>query len=189
MANKVQFNLKNVHYAKLTMSGGDPTWATPVSVPGAITLSLDPKGQQTQLHADGITYYNAVANNGYSGSLEMARIPEQMLSDIWGMTVNSAGVMVEDATTEPAEFALLYQIDGDAEEEFYTLYRCSGSRPGIGSKTNTDSKEPQTQSIDIEAMPLIASTAALKYKVKANTTPTTSTGIRSSWFNSVLTTF
>ena len=36
----------------------------------------------TPLYADGIAYYQAIANGGYSGSLEMARYPDQMLQDI-----------------------------------------------------------------------------------------------------------
>ena len=38
--NKVQFGLKNVHYAVRNESG----YAAPVSVPGAVNLSLDAEG-------------------------------------------------------------------------------------------------------------------------------------------------
>ena len=43
--NKVQFNLKNVHYALLTETITEGTvgysWAVPVRVPGAVNLSLE----------------------------------------------------------------------------------------------------------------------------------------------------
>ena len=78
--NKVQFNLKNVHYAKMLTSGEVPTWSTPVKVPGAVSLTLNPQGEVTPFYADGIVYYQTVSNNGYSGDLEMARFPDQMMS-------------------------------------------------------------------------------------------------------------
>lgn len=175
--NKVRFNLKNVHYAKMTGAG---TWATPVHVPGAVTLTLDPVGEITPFYADGITYYRSIGNNGYSGSLEMARYPDAMLEDIWGMTLGSTSkVLTENASTEPAEFALLYQIDGDADEEYYVLYSCSGTRPGIGSTTNTDTKNPQTQTSNITCGALSGGA------VLARTTADTPTATKAGWFTAV----
>lgn len=179
MENKVQFNLKNVHYAVLT-NASTPAWDTPVAVPGAVSLTLDPAGDVTPFYADGITYYNAVANNGYSGSLEMARFPDQMLQDIWGMTEGSTSkVLTEDATVEPKPFALLYQIDGDADDQLYVLYNCSAQRPGVGSATTTATKDVQTQTAAVSAAPLSNG------KVLARTTSTTPALTKSGWFTSV----
>ena len=177
--NKVQFNLRNVHYAVLT-NGATPSWDTPVAVPGAVTLTLDPSGDVTPFYADGVTYYQAIANNGYSGSLEMARFPDAMLKDVWGFTEGAnSKVLTEDATTEPKPFALMYQIDGDADEQLYVLYNCSAQRPGVGSTTNTDTKEPQTQTATLSAAPLASG------KVLARTTAETPTDTKTGWFTSV----
>ena len=44
--NKVKFNLKNVHYALLTLSAQNvPSYGKPVPVPGAVSLSLDANGE------------------------------------------------------------------------------------------------------------------------------------------------
>ena len=135
--NRVQFNLKNVHYAVLSNAGTSPAWATPVHVPGAVTLTLDPQGEVTPFYADGVVYYQTVSNNGYSGSLELARVPDKMLQDIWGYTLGETSkVLTEHADVQPAAFALLYQIDGDADNELYVMYNCSASRPGAGAATN-----------------------------------------------------
>ena len=62
--NKVQFNLKNVAYAPLTQENGAVNWGVPVMIPGAVTLTMDPQGDVTPFYADGIVYYQSVANSG-----------------------------------------------------------------------------------------------------------------------------
>lgn len=179
--NKVQFNLKNVHYAKQTVADGVASFAKPVAVPGAVSLSLTPQGEQTKFYADGVVYYQTVSNNGYSGDLEMARFPDQMLKDIWGYTEGETSkVLTENANVEPAVFALLFQIDGDADNANYVLYACTGTRPSISSKTNTNNtKDPQTMSSTISADPMANG------NVMARTTEETPTDVKSGWFNTV----
>lgn len=182
--NKVQFGIKNVHYAVLTetVTGGEVSYSygTPVALPGAVTLTLDPAGDVEPFYADNIVYYNSVANNGYSGSLEMARYSDQFLQDIFGMTLTTTGkVIMENSQTEPKAFALLYQIDGDQSNECYALYNCTITRPGVGSTTITETKTPQTQSADLTAAPRGDGL------VFARTTDTTPTATKTGWFTSV----
>lgn len=184
--NKVRFNLKNVHYAVLDETQSPPEWATPVAVPGAVTLTLTAAGETSEFFADGVVYYQTTANNGYEGDLEVAKIPEQMLQDVWGMTLASNNVLYENANVEQKPFALLYQIDGDQTESLFTLYRCFGTRPNIGSTTNTATKEPQTQSTTISARPLIAPNVAnLNGLVHARTLAATDAEVKSAWFAAV----
>ena len=88
-------------------------------------------------------------------------------------------MLTENANTTPKPFALLYQIDGDADEELYVLYNVSGSRPNIGSQTNEATKEPRTQSADISAIPLGNG------NVLARTTADTPSATKTGWFSSV----
>ena len=178
--NKVQFNLKNVHYAVQTAGGEAPAWDTPVAIPGAVSLALDQQGEISKFYADGVIYYQSASNNGYEGDLEVAKFPEQMLADIWKMTkVQTDNVVIENANEEPAAFALMFQIDGDAEERYFTLYNCTATRPSIGSKTNEGSKAPQTQSVTISAAPLADG------RVKANTCADTTEEVKAAWFTKV----
>lgn len=177
--NKVQFNLKNVHYAVLEDNGDTPSWGKPVRVPGAVNLSLDPQGDVSPFYADGIVFYQSAANNGYSGDLEIARVPDKMLADIWGQATNSDKVIMENINVEPKAFALLFQIDGDKDKQLYCLYNCTGTRPGISSTTNTETKEPQTQSSTISASPMENG------YVMARTTSETELSVKNGWFSEV----
>lgn len=178
--NKVCFGLKNVHYAVISYSDqGVASFGTPKAIKGAVNLTMSPAGDVSPFYADNITYYQSIANNGYSGDLEIAKIPDEMLTDVWGMTLGSTSKVISEATAEPKEFALLYQIDGDQEEEYYVLYRCIGTRPGVGSSTITATKEPQTQTTSITAMPMANGL------VSARTTKDTPAATKSGWFSSV----
>lgn len=111
MADRVKFNIHNVHYAVAKNGGG---WDAPVAIPGAVSFSLEPQGDVSPFYADGMVYYNAVANNGYSGDLEMAMFPKDFLTAVFGMTEGTTSkVLTENSKTEPKSFALLFEEDGD----------------------------------------------------------------------------
>lgn len=174
--NKVRFGLKKVHYSVLTGT----SYGTPVAIPGAVNLDMSPAGDITKFYADNIAYYVAVSNQGYEGSLEIAKIPDSMLADVWGFTIGQTSkVLTESADAEPKTFALLFQIDGDQNDDCFVMYCCTGARPKIGSKTIEASKEPETQSIDLTAAPRSDG------KVSAKTTKDTPSATKSAWFNSV----
>ena len=68
MANKVKFNICNVHYALFDKSEeGVIKYKTPVPMPGAVSISLDPNGEPESFYADGIEYYTISNNMGYDG--------------------------------------------------------------------------------------------------------------------------
>lgn len=175
--NKVRFGLKNVHYAIMAADG---TYGSPKSVPGAVSLDMSPSGDTNKFYADNIAYYVGVSNQGYEGTLEVAKIPDVMFEDVWGYTLGSTSkVLTESAFTEPKTFALLFQIDGDQNNDYFVIYCCTGARPNIGSQTIEASKEPGTQSIDITAAPRTDG------KVFAKTTKDTPSGTTSAWFTTV----
>ena len=148
MPDKVKFNIKNVHYAPMTTQGEIPGWGTPVKIPGAVAFSMEPEGDVTPFYADGITYYQSVANNGYSGDLEMALFPAEFLKSIYGIKEgDTSKVLTENARVEPVPFALLFEEDGDASGTKFVLYNCTATRPSRSFATTTESKEVQTQSI------------------------------------------
>ena len=186
--NKVSFGLKNVHYSMISYTNGVPSWGTPVHVPGAVNVTLSKETGASDFYADDTKYYHTETNNGYTGSLEMALFPTQMRKDLWGMTETATGkVLVEDANAQPAEFGLMFEIDGDKKAERYCIYRCIAGRPDIASATKADSTEVQTQSCDLTVMPVIDPTAnsPINGKVSYKTNENTPTATYDAFFNAV----
>ena len=97
MGNKVKYNLKNVHAAKLTETVADGkttfTYAAPKAIPGAVSISLDAEGESSPFYADGIVYFRSVTNNGYSGDLEIALIPEWFRTEILQEELDGKGIL------------------------------------------------------------------------------------------------
>lgn len=187
--NKVRFGLKNVYYAKLTESSDNSNnvFATPVAVPGAVSMTIDSNATDGTFYADNVSYYKTFANNGYTGTLEMARINDQMMKDIFNWSLDSSSkTLIESTGVKPNPFALIFQIEGDQNEELYVLYRVvPTSKPSLGSNTIGEQVEPVTQSFSFEALPLVTGPSYQSGKILNRTTDTTTTAVRTEWFSSV----
>ena len=179
--NKVKYNLKNVHAAILTKGDdGTFTYATPVAIPGAVSLSLDAEGDSSPFYADGVVYFRSTANNGYSGDLEIALIPEWFRTDVLQEEKDSNGVLIERSdVTESVYFALLFEFDGDVNAIRHVLYNCTASRPSIESQTKESSIEPGTETLALTADPREDGL------VKSRTGDETSTATYNNWYKNV----
>ena len=156
------------------------TYATPRAIPGAVSLSLDAEGESTPFYADGIVYFRSATNNGYSGDLEMALIPDWFRTEILQEALDKKGVLVEKVTTkESVKFALLFEFDGDINCIRHVMYNCSSSRPSIESETKEDTIEPGTEKLTIAADPRADGL------VKSKTGETTDATTYANWYQSV----
>ena len=150
MANKVKYGLSNAYYAVYDETAG--TYGTPVALPGAVNLSLDQEGETNKFRADNIDYYVSISNNGYSGDLELALVPDSFRTDVMGeLTDATSGLQYEVANAIPKAFALLFQFEGDESATRHVLYYCKATRPTLASQTTEDTIEPVTETISVTA--------------------------------------
>lgn len=188
MANRIKYGIKNCYYAIATIAAdGTATYGEPVALPGAVSLTLDASGDNTVFYADNIKYWIGENNNGYSGSLELALIPDSFKVDALGQTLDSTSKTlletVED-TTHP--FALMFQFEGDEKASRHVMYNVAATRPSLSGTTKTDTLEPQTETINLEAGSIYDATKQ-KDLVKCSTTEETPTETYNGWFSAVFT--
>ncbi|MFS0591713.1 major tail protein [Cytobacillus horneckiae] len=178
--NKVTFGLKNAHYAPITVVDGVITYGTPVKFPGAVELTLEPKGEQTDFFADDIIYYTASSNQGYDGTLTVAKITEKFRQEILGETLDETSkTLEENSNAKPNSFALMFEFDGDVKSIRHVLYNCSAARPTISGSTKTEATEPGTSELSFVASPREDG------KVKTSTTAETPVATYDDWYKEV----
>lgn len=176
---KVKFGFKNAYYSKITATDGAITYGTPVKLNGAVSMSLSPAGNEVEFYAEDGLYYSDSANNGYDGTLELAMIPENFLTDILGEIADSNNVLKESAITSTTPFALLCEFTTDDGNKKFCFYNCTASRPELSSKTKGESKEITTETLNLKIRP--NEEGLVKVSTKADTTAET----LANWYKSV----
>ena len=179
--NKVKFGLKNTHVARLT-ENADKTFSfgTPRSLPGSVNLSLEAQGEMEPFYADDGVYYRSISNNGYSGDLELALVPDWFREEYLREILDDNGVLIESANiTDPVYFALMFEFSGDKHKIRHVMYKCSVTRPSVASQTRENSDNPVTETLNITCDPLEDGI------VKSKTTIETASATYTNWFQSV----
>lgn len=151
--NKVEFGLTNVHYATFErLEDGSYKYDTPVRVEGAVSLTLNPVGDESKFYADNGVYFSRFANNGYEGTLNIAIITDKLRTDVLGEKMVNGGFL-ETADARPKDVALMFEIDGDVEQTRFVYYNCSIARPSKTANTVAESIEIEGQELTFSAKP------------------------------------
>lgn len=179
--NKVKYGLKNAHYALLTIAeDGTVTYGKPIPIPGSVSLTMDAQGDTSTFYADNMAYFVTAANDGYSGTFEVALIPDQFRQDVLHETMDEAAqVLVENINNQTSPFALLFEFDGDKKATRHVLYNCTCTRPSVSGGTTTNTKEPSTETMNLTASPLPNG------NTKARTTVDTPAAQYAGWYDAV----
>lgn len=179
--NKVKYGLKNAHYALLTINeDGSVSFGTPVPIPGSVSLTMDAQGETSTFYADNMAYYVTATNGGYSGSFEVALIPDSFRTSVLGETLDAeAQVLVENVNNQTSPFALMFEFQGDQKAIRHILYNCTCTRPSVSGSTTTNTSEPTTETMTLTASPLPNGVT------KARTTMTTPDIQYAAWYDTV----
>lgn len=153
--NKITYGVCNVHVFPITSTDetGVPTYGAAFAMPGCTEVSIDAEGSSEPFYADNTIYYTGVSNTGYSGSITVADIPDEFLTQVMKEVESTNGTYFENADVEPAEFAMAFEFQGDQKKRRHLFYRCKATRPSVASQTKEDKITPNTNQLELTAMP------------------------------------
>lgn len=181
-SNKIKYGIRNATIFPATIAAdGSATYGTAIPVPGSVSLSLDQQGETTPFYADNVVYYTSVANNGYEGDWELAKLPDDVLTQILGYQTDTNNVLIEDANAPVVHFALAFEFEGDVHARRHILYNCTMNRPSVAGSTKEESIEPQTETVTITATSIYNAVLDTDI-VKASATQADSATQYAAWF-------
>ncbi|MBG9983343.1 phage tail protein [Aerococcaceae bacterium DSM 111022] len=166
--NKVKFGLRNVHVWPVTYDNltNSITYGEARRLPGAVSLTLDPAGDAVEFKADDVTYYFNQNNQGYTGTLTVAMLPDWFREEFLGEVLDATdGVQFETSQSQSTPFAIAYEVQGDVKAQRFLYYSCNATRPSSTYET-ADTGEPQTDELAFNAGP-----RSTDFMIKAKTLP------------------
>lgn len=148
---KVIYGLKNVHYA--IYDANTNTYGSWKAIPGAVSMSADADTTQNDFYADDVVYATLSASGKETGTIEFAAITDEMYTDLFGYTYDSA-TGIYSQSTEPANVsvALGYEVSSNEIKMRGVRYNVTFTAPSQSANTMTDSTNPDTVSINYTAV-------------------------------------
>lgn len=148
--NKVEFGLSNLYFGTYTMDEyGDPVMGTPYHQAGAVSLTLDAESDSNDFYADNVKYWSGYSDNGFTGSIEVAKYDTDFKTSFMGyVQLDDGGVAQVKGATLPNTY-VMFQTEGDVEARRVILYNVSLGAISREFSTIEDTKEPVTESLDI----------------------------------------
>lgn len=151
--NKIVYGFENVHIAFEGSTAG--TYGETIHIPGAVNFSTTTASNKVNFPADNIRYFTLESNNGYTGTLEMALFPNEVLAEMLGWMIDSNGMLVEVADAKPKKFALMGEVKGDVRNRRFVYYDVMALRPNEEAETQDETIDPKTLSLPVEITPIV----------------------------------
>lgn len=190
MANKYRYDVKNCYYCpgKRNADGSITFDETRIrQEPGLQSIDMQAEGDISKIRADGIDYIIIASNNGYTGTLNFVKISDQFRQDCLAETVDiTTGIQYEDADATPDPFALMGEFKGDTEGIRFIYYNCTASRPNQTGENKDNMREPDTESLSLQASPLpCVIDGTEKNIVRGGVTKSANAATYNQWFSKV----
>ncbi len=180
MENKYRYGVSRLAIAPVTITDGVYSYGALVNWPGAVALTLSPKGNVEPFEADNTDYAMIDKSEGYDGEVETAYIPALIAAAILAIQEDAKKVAAEYSGQVYKQFALLAQFQGDAHNRRIALYDCVvTARPEIAAKTGK-TKTPDTIKVKFAARPRASDNLVQMY-TKSDTDAT----VYANWFTAV----
>lgn len=189
---KVKFGLSNVHFFVLTETTDPQTseitmsYGAAIACPGAVNLTLDVADTESEpFYADDGVYYLPPAQpGGYTGTLEVALIPDALKLALMAYKKDTDDVMVEVGETKNVYAAFTFEVDNDEKARRLVYYKASLGQPSVSAATTEATKTPTTETIPLTVIP-----TAKKFTfgndeltvISGYSTPETDPAVYSSW--------
>lgn len=157
----VKFGLSNVHFFVLTETTDSQTgvvsmsYGSAIAQPGAVHLTLDVTENDTEpFYADDRAYYiPATKSGGYSGTLEVALIPDALKLAAMQYKTDEDGVMIEVAESDTVYVGFTFEIDNDEKARRLVYYKAKLGIPAVDAATTEGTKTPTTETLPITVLP------------------------------------
>lgn len=154
MNNKVKYGLSNVHiFPVKSETLEEITYDEAFRLSGAVSLSLDPLGDNNTFYADDIAYFSEYSNNGYEGELEVALLNEDFETKVLGYEKDKNGAIIENVESKSKRFAMAFEFKGDKNKTRHIIYNASASRPKMESETQEEKTKINTDKLKFNAIP------------------------------------
>ncbi|USK56576.1 phage tail protein [Cytobacillus solani] len=180
-----QVGLKDLHFAKLTKDDEvEVTYAVPKKIAPAISVNMTTSSNSATLYADDGPAATDSALGVTEVTINTSDLPTAVEAELLGHTVNSEGVMVENADDTAPYVAIGFRSKtSDGGEMFVWLLKGKFSIPEQNYATKGESIEYQTPTITGQFIKRIHD-GDWRYKMKSNDQGVDPTVI-SNWFTKV----
>lgn len=153
MSNKYMFNLKNVHYAVVTVGqDGALQHGTVKRLMGTTELTMELEQSSEKHFSEGLVYFVTTSSAGYKGELSIYNVDSDFEKDVLGLKEDSKKVQYETMYDQTKEIALLFEVDGNEKEERHCLLRVKFSKPKYEYKTTNDKVDVPVLKLSYEGL-------------------------------------
>lgn len=146
---KIRFGVSEVAFAPYDETTSE--YGAWIDLSGATQLTLNPEGSTQQVYGDNITYYTGVKNSGYTGTITLLDIPDELRTKVFGEG-SKDGMLYESTDALPANGCLRFKVDGNIRNERTELLNTTLSRPSGDNSTNEDTLSVKNFSMDFTSI-------------------------------------